>query len=478
MIATRSGGFVTAVAMVISITAVGTAQATKAEETQDAPKRCHGHQVTIHGTKDDDRIAGTPGRDVIDSGNGDDTIKARGGNDIVCAGKGADALFGGSGRDLLDGGPDRVVKGFQWRIHGDRFIGGPGNDRMIGGGDKDLPDAAWWRSRDRVEFPGATGAITVGKRGVVRGPGVGRDRLLGGMQRISGTRWADDITVRGDWDVAARDGNDRVRVLPGRHYNQFWPLIEGQGGDDRLDASRADRTNYYHELDGGTGRDRLIGSDHDDRILDPAGAGVVRAGGGKDDQVRAMSRMTVFGQGGRDVIQLQVRKGRLRPINGGAGRDRLGLTQRFAGDIDVRVPAHRLRIGRRETRLRSVEGFGLRARNADVRFVGGKGSQDVSTLLSKGQVARIRLGAGNDRYEHTNGRHPRGLDRTVVHGGTGSDTLFGGDGPDRLFGGRGDDGMYGYRANDRLRGGKGRDTSGGGGGNDLCRAEKKRNCER
>ncbi|MFN2525228.1 MAG: calcium-binding protein [Actinomycetota bacterium] len=87
-----------------------------------AGRMCQGERVTITGTRDDDRLRGTPGRDVIDGRSGHDHIIGRGGNDVLCGGRGPDLLRGGGGNDRLDGGPG-----------GDELLGGAGNDIQRGG---------------------------------------------------------------------------------------------------------------------------------------------------------------------------------------------------------------------------------------------------------------------------------------------------------------------------------------------------------
>lgn len=69
--------------------------------------RCKGRRATIVGTRQGERLTGTPRRDVISALAGNDTVRGFAGNDIICGGRGDDRLRGDAGRDRLSGGPGR-----------------------------------------------------------------------------------------------------------------------------------------------------------------------------------------------------------------------------------------------------------------------------------------------------------------------------------------------------------------------------------
>ena len=135
---------------------------------------------------------------------------------------------------------------------------------------------------------------------------------------------------------------------------------------------------------------------------------------------------------------------------------------------------------------------------ADV-IVGLAGDDTISAL---GGSDTVCAGGGNDIIKGGSGADflyaGRGFDDNVdrVRGQKGNDIIFGATGPDRLFGGRGRDELrgggaddlvsgsrgrdrlLGHYGNDRLIGGKGRrDRADGGPRHDVCRAERKTNCE-
>lgn len=445
-----------------------------------AAARCHGHQVTVHGTDGDDHIRGTKHRDVIRTGDGDDVVRARRGNDIVCTGRGADVLKGGPGRDRLDGGPFKVVSigGEETGARADRFVGGAGNDRIIGGGSPATepgyigPD---YVTPDRVEFPEARGGVRITERGVVTGRGVGRDRLIG-IQQVTGTKWADHITVRGQHVVYGEGGADRIDVLDGKRDGQLWPKVSAGPGKDRVDLSR--HRDRYYEVQGGPGADRIVGSPKVDWLFDTSGGGAVRGGGGSDD-IRVASAMSVLGGDGDDQVRMAVKRGPLGSVHGGAGRDQLGFPNRPRLRMRIDVPAGRFEVGSKNAEVGEIERFGLPAVYADATFIGSDGADRLSSNIGKGHTLHAKLGGGDDRLT-TSGTYINGSGRAVVHGGAGADLLDAGIGKavGLFFGGDGDDSLQGGVADDELRGGPGEDTADGFQGDDLCRAETTSRCER
>jgi uncharacterized delta-60 repeat protein len=73
----------------------------------DSGARCLEKKATIVGTRNGERLMGTPRRDVITAGAGNDVVLGRGGNDLICGGRGNDRLIGGGGRDRLLRGAGR-----------------------------------------------------------------------------------------------------------------------------------------------------------------------------------------------------------------------------------------------------------------------------------------------------------------------------------------------------------------------------------
>lgn len=455
------------------VVAVSALVAVPAASATAAPAMCRGHVVTNSGSNDDDTIVGTPDRDVIRTWKGDDVVRGRGGNDIICTDRGADTLIGGNGNDRLYGGPFRIeYLGAEVGSTGDRFVPGHGNDRVFGGGNRSNEASVHpaFVTPDRIEFPAARGGITVTKRGIVTGRGVGRDRLHG-IQRVQGTKWGDDITVRGDRIVVGKGGADTLIVRSGKDDRQIYPpMVAGQHGNDRIDVSRAGVGGY--ELYGGTGRDLITGSKHQEYISDEFGRGFAHALGGYD-QIAVTSRMSIRGGARNDILQVKVKRGHRGAINGGKGRDGLSLSS-VARSLYLNARENRLQIGKSSSRVRGVEKFHLSAKRADVRFAGSGAREVLTSRVRSGHELRARMGPGND-----NVRIGGPYGRAVANGGPGADEMSGAGTRDRFFGDRGNDEMLGDSGNDALRGGPGRDSANGGrGNNDLCRAEAKSRCER
>lgn len=166
--------------------------------TGPLPARCAGRVATIVGTRGDDVLRGTKERDVIAGLTGDDRILGGRGNDLVCGHDGKDDLQGRGGRDRLLGGAGA-----------DRFEGGPGNDRLQGGAG---PDLAVYRAAPRaVKIDLSAGSAS----------GHGTDSLTG-IERLSGTPWADFLT-----------GDARANMLWGRGGDD---TLDGADGEDMLDG--------------------------------------------------------------------------------------------------------------------------------------------------------------------------------------------------------------------------------------------------
>ena len=105
----------------------------------------------------------------------------------------------------------------------------------------------------------------------------------------------------------------------------------------------------------------------------------------------------------------------------------------------------------------------------------------TSIRCPRSPKAHLSGGSGNDDIEGTFGHDLLlgGSGSDELGGQNGRDVLQGGPGNDRLFGGSGPDKLRGQADNDRLYGDQDRDQADGGSGRkDLCRTERKRQCER
>ena len=187
-------------------------------------------------------------------------------------------------------------------------------------------------------------------------------------------------------------------------------------------------------IDGGTGNDRLEGSDQNDTIV---------GGDGADD---------LFGFGGGDTL------------NGGAGADSLHGSNDPAdpGDVsDAPDLADDILPG-----LDNDESFGALGDDSisETASAGGndtvQGGPDNDTISDAGGTNNIRGDEGNDAIT-------TGTGGDTVDGGANNDTIVDQGGTNTLRGASGTDSITGGPANDTIEGGAGNDTIIGGTGNDT-----------
>ncbi|KLU06274.1 Alkaline phosphatase [Rhodopirellula islandica] len=526
-----------------------------------------------------DRVTTGRGNDNVYLGSGDDWASTGDGDDVVIAGDGNDFVDAGSGSDLVRGGDgdDEIVGG----IGSDTLRGDAGVD-VIWGGLRIYQRSAllvslvtpndYVASDSAIEFPPLVPAITVG--GPLEGSladgddwiigGDGRDFLFGGGGRdriesgggdgyIDGGRGADVLIGSPGSDVIrGGDGDDRIEAGAGIDFSY------GDGGDDFvLGGAGIDvlgvhetygqrayggdgndvlwayaPTKLMHEvslrgeyLDGGQGRDELlgnlrqdtlIGGGGDDRLLGDALAGSnyarnddFRTFGGDDLLVGGFGDDLLQGGGGNDVLfgganvdELEGHDGDDR-LYGGHGIDflRLDVAVEYGDDLDV------MDGGFADTPDESP--FGL-DNSTDIIVINGSDQDDVITIAGNGDQAivnyqigdqplrqidiRIQDSDGNTLVEQyqingLGGNDTIGFEASfdtsdlaarsrdwvgVFQGGSGDDTLTGSAGRDRLDGGPGSDEVFGLGGDDRLWGDSGNGMSidedhlyAGGGNDDL-----------
>jgi hypothetical protein len=200
----------------------------------------------------------------------------------------------------------------------------------------------------------------------------------------------------------------------------------------------------------GGGNDKLTGNS----------ANNILAGNGGNDQLflQGGGNDTALGGDGDDYIYFGDTWNSLDTVDGGAGKDTLGL----AGNYTVTMGATSL------TGIEKIIVYGASA-------VGGTGVYNYSLTMAEANVASgqefmvyaTTLGAGEsllfNGYAETDGG------RFTVIGGAGNDTIAGGGGVDYLAGGAGNDTLYGLGGQDFLTGGAGQDTLRGGAGSDHFR---------
>jgi Ca2+-binding RTX toxin-like protein len=421
------------------------------------PVTCHGRRATIVGTDSKDNLVGTPGPDVIQGRKGFDTINGRGGNDLICGGKGADDLAGGRGADRLFGGTGGYAGDDEgsgvW--FGNTVTGGPGNDFVSGGPDHDVHWPEGGSTPDRVDFPEATGPITVRHDGTVSGPGIGTDTVAPDVELVVGTPYADTMTTVGPRTNLRGDaGSDSLRVTKGLVDID----LRGGSGDDRLDGRLGAK---WMNLYGGTDDDVLLGSPGGDYTISGTGNDTVDLGNGGDDVYGLRSPGisgidTVTTGAGNDRVDVSP-SGSGSTVDLGPGRDTLGSYWK-TGALRVDAVAGTYEIDDAGVDFRGAERYvfaGSGYLDYDVTFVGSDRPESVRMGDPYVRDVTFRLGGGDDfiRLWYSSPQS------THVFGAAGNDEITGSWTDDDLVGGVGDDTIDGLR------------------GTDHCVAEHVTNCE-
>ncbi|MDE2668248.1 MAG: SwmB domain-containing protein [Chloroflexota bacterium] len=331
----------------------------------------------LYGWGGNDRLYGGDADDILSGGNGNDVLEGRGGDDWLHGGAGADRLDGGGGSDTASyakspaavtvdlatgsgsGGDAEgdTFAGIEQLIGSDHadtltgndgdnvFTGGPGGDTITGGG-----------GSDTASYAGSPAAVTINlATGSVSG-GDARGDTLSGIENLIGSDHADTLTGNDEDNVIA--GGAGFRIVGA---DVIGDVITCGGGIDTLDYSGSPAAidvtligqggtggdaegDYYPGLDSGLTPDceNVIGSNHDDRLLDSDASNVLRGGRGNDtldgreagndtlyggpgnDSLTGNNGDTLYGGTGDDSLTIIGDVGRVR-LTGGPGDDTLTL---------------------------------------------------------------------------------------------------------------------------------------------------------
>lgn len=162
----------------------------------------------------------------------------------------------------------------------------------------------------------------------------------------------------------------------------------------------------------------------------------------------------------------------------GTGDDKVGVTQRDDGTLDVKVngESYEVRLAEgQELTLRTGEGNDVIevAPNVRVNIVINGGDGDNRIALSGSGDSRIETGAGSDVIDlsASSGRNDvfAGAGDDKILGGSGVNVLYAGDGNDSISAGPGTNYVEGGAGNDEIFGGGKSDILSGGVGDDTIR---------
>jgi Ca2+-binding RTX toxin-like protein len=278
-----------------------------------------------------------------------------------------------------------------------------------------------------------------------------------GVQSFDGGGGTDTATL----DFSAFASSVAANPVGGGEYSAS---TRTKGGTYRVNLFSVENFDVL----GGAGNDSLSGGPGNDVLLGGSGNDSLDGGGGKD---------VLSGGAGNDLLRVDRSSG-AAAIDGGAGTDTLSLNRsNLTKPVTLTLDGHSdfsLPDGTTATRVELVN---LRTGSgADhvtfaptvpgVQFFNGGAGNDTATLdfsAFASSVAANPVGGGEySASTRTKGGTYRvnlfSVEKLVLLGGTGNDSLNGGAGDDVLLGGGGNDVLSGGAGNDRLSGGGGADT--------------------
>ena len=464
-------------------------------------------KLTLDGGAGDDTILGSQGGDTILGGDGNDFVFGDNGNDVASLGAGDD-LFQwnpGDGNDTIEGqdGVDtmlfvgaNVSENIDIAANGDHAI----FSRNVANVVMDLHGV------EHIEFRALAGAdnIVVGDLSGtdvtdvsidLRGPNGGGDGAADSVT-VNATQGADVFGVAGD--------AGGVTVF-GLHtsVNMFFTdagdglTLNGQGGDDVIDASSLEAGAVQLTMNGGLGADVFFGSEGNDLINGGDGNDAAFMGAGDDVFVwnPGDDNDIVEGQAGFDTmlfnganisenIDISANGGRVDFFRDVANVtmdlndvERIDFTARGGADNITVNDLSGSDVTEVNIDLAATPGSGIGDGAADTITINATSGDDVIVVTGDNGVVQV-LGLATavtiTGFEAAN-------DRIVINGLAGDDvieasgltagsiqlTANGGDGNDVIIGGAGNDVLNGNAGDDVLIGGPGQDILDGSPGDDI-----------
>jgi Ca2+-binding RTX toxin-like protein len=445
-----------------------------------------GEDETISGLGGNDTLRGFGGNDSLDGGSGNDTLYGDDGNDMLTGGLGTDWLFGGNGDDTL------VVSSTD--DQSDVFDGGAGTDKILVTGAGALTLAAFNASAASIEkwqgngqaVLGTTAANILDFSGLQSVTGLAYVDGGNGDDRITGSNLANDLRGgAGNDTLNGGDGNDALTGGTGNDITNGgngddtiyaggtdaqYDTIDGGAGTDTfavtgatsltlngfnaaassienwqgngqavlgttaaniLDFNGLQSVTGLAYVDGGSGDDRITGSNLANDLRGGAGNDTLNGGDGNDALTGGTGNDITNGGNGDDTIYAGATDAQYDTIDGGAGTDTFAVT----GGISLTLNG----FNAAASSIENWQGNGqaVLGNNLNNAF-------DFSGLASRSGISYVDAGYGND---------------TIV-GSAFADDLRGNAGNDVLIGGAGDDFLSGGTGNDTFvfAPGFGRDT--------------------
>ena len=493
-------------------------------------------QVNVNNTEaGNDRL-------VIKAGSGNDTINATGlpagvigltidggaGNDVILGSQGNDSLLGGVGNDVVTGGRGDDVAFLG--ANNDTFIWNPGDGSDIVEGEAGI-DALLFNGAniaetinilanggrtlflrdvanitmdlngvENLDFNALGGADTI-VVGDLTGTGVKQvnvdlSAVAGGgtgdgaadSVTINGTQGGDAITILASGAEVIVAGLAARVALTGSEGTNDSLIINGQGGDDRINASPLVAGRVKLTINGGLGNDTIDASRGDDIVNGGDGNDLVRLGLGDDTFVwnPGDDNDTVDGQGGSDTLLFNganINETINISDNGGHARftrDVANITMDLDNmetiDFQARGGADNITVNdlsKTDVRKVKLDLGGADNQVDTVVLDATDGDDNVTVTNNNGVITVSGLGAEViiTGFEATDRLVINGLghDDVITASGHSGMLLFanGDDGDDVLIGSAGNDTLAGGPGNDVLIGGGGLDGLDGGTGSNI-----------
>ncbi len=241
--------------------------------------------LIINGGAGDDSIIGGDGNDLINAGDGNDVVRGGRGNDTAFLGSGDDTFIWnpGDGSDIVEGqgGFDTMLfNGANVAEHVDISANGSRVrfTRDIANISMDL------NSIERIDFNALGGADTVtvgdlsgtGTKHVAidlsATPGSGIGDGAADTVNVNGTAGNDHITVASNGASVVVSGLAADVTISGAEAASDKLVINAEDGNNRIDASALQAGQINLVLNGGSGKDTLVGSAGDDMLFGGFGA--------------------------------------------------------------------------------------------------------------------------------------------------------------------------------------------------------------
>ena len=371
-------------------------------------------KLTIDGGDGNDIITGSHGNDTVIGGRGNDLAVLGAGNDTFVwnPGDGSDTVEGQAGFDTLVFNGANVNENISISANGTRatLFRDVANITMDLNGVERI-QLGVLGGADNIVVNNLTGtdlkqvAVNLAAAG---GGGDGQPDTV----TVNATNANDAISVASNGASVVVNGLSEQVTIDGAEASNDSLVINGLGGNDRINASALNAGQINLTINGGAGNDAITGSRGNDLVFGGDGNDVLTGGTG-DDQM--------FGQAGNDRMIWNPGDGS-DLMEGGDGTDTAEVNG-GNGDEVFAITANGTRV--RFDRI-SPAPFSLDIGTTENLVLHANGGDDVITA-GNGLAALIQLtldgGAGND----------------TITGGDGNDTLIGGDGNDVIVGGRGND---------------------------------------